>query len=134
MSERPPLDPWGGSVNYFPVPKQCPRSIAEGIVVSTAVYLGIGVRLLPNQTKEDRGVIDRILGIDKDEDPVKDSDHNQDGGVKTVVSAPIPPASVVFLARMPVEAGEEATPNYELAAEKLDQLHITAAALALRVN
>ncbi|HSD55692.1 MAG TPA: hypothetical protein VLA92_00910, partial [Candidatus Saccharimonadales bacterium] len=49
--------------------------------------------------------------------------------VKVEVQAPI-----VFLARLPVEEGASLNPDYELTAQKLDRLHVAAAALIRHIN
>jgi len=135
MSERPPLDPWGGSVNYFPVPAQCSQSMAESIVSYVAAELGIGIQFLSTETREDQMVIDAILGLNKTqvEYDLEEIERAANGTTREKVKFETPP-SIVFLARLPVEEGASTAPNYELTAQKLDRLHVAAAALVRHLN
>ena len=136
MSERPPLDPWGGSVNYLVATNQCPQYVAEGIVVSTAAALGIGVQLLANETDEDRRFINALMGIYKtpEEEALERQEREANGDVLTAVHIDLPP-SIPFLARLPLEGGvDTGTINYELYAEKLNSLHCIAGELIRRLN
>lgn len=135
MNERPPLDPWGGSVNYFPVPAQCSQSMAESIVSYVATELGIGVQFIPNQTEEDQAFINALIGITKKPIDYEIEALEQAANPTTLESVKVEVQSpIVFLARLPLEEGAPPQPNYELAAQKLNRLHVAAAALIRHLN
>ena len=136
MSERTPLDPWGGSVNHFPIPEECSRSQAESTISYVAMELGVGIEFLPNETPEDSKFIDALTGFEKTLEEEAKEGINQlenmlDGIVLTKMKAEMP-HSISFLARLPIEEGGNPEPNYELMATKLHLLHIGARQLLRR--